>query len=629
MNRRLRKVLIWAGSLAAGVAIAAVVLPYVIPVDSYRSRIETAAGKATGRVFKIDGPVRLTFFPHFGLKAKEVTLANVPGGRAAVMVSVGDIDLSLKVLPLLSGHVALDKIVLDQPTIALEVDAEGNPNWKFGKTTATATGETKKGTLTLPAGTTFSGIAVSDGRISYDNAKTGTHRALEHVNIDIAITTADQPISASGDMTMAGKKLTVAARLETLATFLGSGTTQFEFKADADLVHAALKGQMLPSGETDADITLTSPDFHDLAAWFGTKLPAGGLKGLSLSGQIASKDKVSQFENLKATLDGQNMTGRLAIDARPAVPVLDGALTVDHLDLNPYLKGGKSDEPAAPQQAGWSRKPISLALVKEFNGTLALTTGALRVQGLHLGRTVLRIENRDGVATVLLDQISLYGGGGKAHLVIDVRTAVPQFANSIDLKGVQLNPLLRDTVGLDQIEGIGALSLDIRMAGRSPDAILHSLSGKGALTGSDGRFKGVDLGVVARTVQTALGGNATGTVASTSFSDMGASFTIAGGVMRTEDFHLAGPVVQMTGKGAIDLGNRGIDFRVRPQAGYGTLGLGVPFHIRGSWDKLHYAPDLAGMVGGMVDGLFAPNKDGQNGKKKTTTDRLKQMFGIH
>jgi AsmA protein len=628
MNRRLRKGLIWTGSIAAAVAILVLVLPFLIPVDAYRGRIEAAAGSATGRMFKIDGPLRLTFFPRFGLKAKEVTLANVPGGRAAVMVSVGDIDLSVKLLPLLSGRIALDKIALDQPTIALEVDAQGNPNWKFGKKTATTTGETKKGTLTLPAGTAFSGIAITDGRITYDNAKTGTHRALEHVNIDVAITTADQPISASGDMTMADKKLTFTAWLATLETFLGSGTTQFELKADAELVHAALKGSLTPDGATHGDITLTSPSFRGLAGWFGTKLPAGGLNGLSLSSRIENKDKITRLEDLKVTLDGQNIRGHLDVDARTKIPVLDGVLTIDRLDLNPYLSGGKGG-PAEPKQAGWSRKPLSVALVKEFNGRLALTTGSLRVQGLRLGRTVLRIETADGLLHASLDQVALYGGGGKAVLTVDARGSVPQFANTLQFSGLQLQPLLKDALGLDQIEGVGALNLDIRMAGTSANAILHSVSGKGTLTGANGRFKGVDLGMVARTVQTALGGNATGTVASTSFHDIGASFAISGGVMATQDFHLTGPVVQMSGKGTIDLGNRGIDFRVRPQAGYGSLGLGVPFHISGTWDKLHYAPDLGGLMGGVMEGLLGGSKSGQNGKKKSAGDQLKQLFGIH
>lgn len=631
MNKFLRNSLIGAGAVAVLLAAA----PFVVPVDTYRGRIESAAAKATGRAFKIDGPLRLTLFP-LGVKAKEVTLANVPGGRAAVMVSVGDINLAVKVLPLLTGRIALDKIVLDRPTIALEVDKSGNPNWKFGKESAS---EKKKGTLTLPAGTEFSGIEVSDGRVTYDNAKTKTHRALEHVNVTVGITNADQPVTADGDMTYANRKLIFSAHLATLQTFLGSGTTKFDLKADADLMHATVTGIMTPDGATRGNIKLDSPSFRELAAWLGTKLPAGGLGKLALVAKFENKDKISTFDGLKVVLDGQTMTGRLAVDARAKVPVLDGALTVDRLNLNPYLSGGRQ-EPGEPKQTGWSRKPISVALIKQFNGRLALTAGALRVQGLHLGRSALRVETQDGLLHAYLDQIALYGGGGKAELTIDARAAVPRFANTLHFSGVQLKPFLTDTLGLSRIEGIGALDLDIAMTGASPNAILHSLSGKGAIRGADGRFKGVDLGAVARSVKTVLGGGATGDAASTAFHDMGAGFAIADGVMTTRDFHLEGPVVQMTGQGAIDVGNRTIAMRVRPEAAVGGYGIGVPFLIHGSWDKLHYAPDVAGMMGGVMDslknggsalgGLLGQGRDkNQQSGKKNVGDQLKDMFGIH
>ncbi|GAA0562568.1 AsmA family protein [Rhizomicrobium electricum] len=631
MNKILRNSLIGVGA----VAILVVAAPFIIPVDTYRGRIESAAAEATGRAFKIDGPLRVTLFP-LGVRAKEVTLANVPGGRASVMVSVGDIDLSVKVLPLLTGRIALDKIVLDKPTIALEVDRAGNPNWKFGKESAGS--KKKKGTLTLPSGTELSGIEVSDGRVTYDNAKTNTHRALEHVNVTVGITTADKPVTADGDMTYAGRKLTFSAYLATLQTFLGSGTTHFDIKADADLMHAAVKGIMTPDGTTTGDIKLETSNFRDLAAWYGTKLPVGGLGKLALAARIENKDKVTTFDGLKIVLDGQTMSGRLAVDSRATVPVLDGALTVDHLDLNPYLFGGRH-EPSAPKENGWSKKPISVALIKEFNGRLALTTGALRVQGLHLGRTVLRIETQDGLLQTFLDQIALYGGGGKAELTIDARGTVPRFANTLQFSGVQLKPFLTDALGLSTIVGTGALNLDIAMAGASPNAILHSLSGKGAIRGANGRFKGVDLGAVARSVQTALGG-ATSDAASTSFHDMGASFSIGNGVMTTRDFHVAGPVVQMNGQGAIDVGNRTIAMRVRPEAGLGGYAIGVPFLITGSWDKLHYGPDVAGIVGGMMDslknggsalgGLLGEGRDkNQQSGKKNVGDQLKDMFGIH
>lgn len=636
MNKILRNILI-----ALGVVVVLVVaLPFVVPLDMYRGKIESAAGSATGRSFKIDGPLRLTFFPHFGVRAKEVTLANAPGGRAAVMVAVGDIDLSVKVLPLFSGRVALDKIVLDKPTIALEVDKNGNPNWKFGKETEDAKGDKTKGTLTLPAGTEFSGIEVTDGRVTYDNDKTNTHRALEHVNITVAITTADQPIAANGDMMLMGKKLSFTAHLATLQTFLGSGNTTFDLTAEADLMKAHVGGVMLPDGTMKGDIALSSPSFRGLAGWLGTTLPAGGLNGLTLASKVENKDKVTTLTDLKVTLDGQTMQGHLAVDARAKIPVLDGELSVDRLNLNPYLSGGKGDD-KTPTQAGWSRKPISLALLKEFNGRLALTTGSLRVQGLSLGRTSLRLDNQGGLVTVWLDQMALYGGNGKAELTVDARGAVPRFANTLAFSGVQLSPLLKDALGLTAIEGTGALNLDIRMAGASPAALMHSLSGRGAITGTNGRIRGVDLGAVARTVSVAVGGNATGDVAATAFHDMGASFTIASGVINTSDFHLQGPVVQMTGAGAIDVANKTIDFKVRPQAAVAGYGIGVPFKITGTWNKLHYAPDMAGIVGGVFDSLknggsalgnlFGGNKGGnqKDGQKKSSGNPLQNLFGGH
>ncbi len=621
------------GLIAAGlVVVLLLVLPFAVPLDSYRGRIETAAGNATGRVFKINGPLRLTLFPRFGLRAKDVTLANVPGGRAAVMVAVGDIDLAVKLVPLFSGRFALDKIVLNEPVIALEVDKDGNPNWKFANATTSETGAAKKGgTLTLPASTEFSGIAISDGRVTYDNAKTHSHRSLDHVNAEVTITTADQPIAASGDMSLADKKLTFAAKLATLRTFLGSGTTHFELTADAELMHATVKGLLTPDGTAQGIIALTSPTFRGLAAWLGTPLPAGGLGGLTLSSRIENKDKITKLDDLKVTLDGQKMRGALRIDARANVPVLAGALDVDHLDINPYLSGEKAAGPNEPQRPGWSKKAVSVALIKEFSGKLALTTGSLRVRGLHLGRTALQIDSENGLLTAYLDHVSLYGGTGSARLIVDARGKIPQFANTLAFRGVQLNPLLKDALGLDSIDGIGGLSLDIRGAGANPDAILHSLWGKGTLTGANGHFKDVDLGAVAKSVKTMLGGEATGTVAATSFNDMGAAFVLANGVMTTNDFHLTGPVVRMSGHGAIDIGGRSIDFRIRPEADYAGYGIAVPFHITGSWDRLHYAADVAGIVSGVMDGLLGKggDKPAPGTKKKNVGDQLKNMFGIH
>src|SRR5262249_24889177 len=76
----MRRILLYGfASLTILVAIVAV-LPFLIPLSTYRSVIESAAEHATGRAFKINGPLRISFFPIFGLRAERVLLSNVAGG---------------------------------------------------------------------------------------------------------------------------------------------------------------------------------------------------------------------------------------------------------------------------------------------------------------------------------------------------------------------------------------------------------------------------------------------------------------------------------------------------------------------------------------------------------------------
>ena len=165
MNKYLRFGLIGAAALM----VLVLILPFLVPVDAYRVRIESAAEHATGRTLSINGPLRLMLFPQFGLRAEKVTFANMPGGHAAAMASVGDIQLAIRFLPLLTGKVELEQIVLDRPTIELEVDAAGQANWTLGKKGETAGGGSS---VTLPEDTEYSGIKIIDGAITYDNAKT-------------------------------------------------------------------------------------------------------------------------------------------------------------------------------------------------------------------------------------------------------------------------------------------------------------------------------------------------------------------------------------------------------------------------------------------------------------------------
>jgi AsmA protein len=176
------------------------------------------------------------------------------------------------------------------------------------------------------------------------------------------------------------------------------------------------------------------------------------------------------------------------------------------------------------------------------------------LRNLRLGKTAASVSLADGALTARLDPIALYGGIGRAELDVDDRGAVPTFRNTLKFDRIALQPLLSDTLGVRRIEGIGFLTLDVTAQGTNPNAVMHTLWGRGSLAGDHGRIRGVDLAGVARTIQSVLGG-ATGTSANTDFLDMNGTFVIANGVLTNKDFRVAGPLLSMTGAGAVDIGN--------------------------------------------------------------------------
>jgi AsmA protein len=126
---------------------------------------------------------------------------------------------------------------------------------------------------------------------------------------------------------------------------------------------------------------------------------------------------------------------------------------------------------------------------------------------------------------------------------------------------------------------------------------------------------------------------------------MDGTFTITRGVLSNQDFRLDGPLLSMNGTGAVDVGDRTIDFKVMPKASATIarrkLTVGVPFHIKGPWRHVHYVADVSGIVKGVLQnletgrapfkGMFGASSkpDDKKKKHKSLGDALKNMLGIH
>lgn len=632
MNRKLRIGLIGAAGLLAVVA----ALPFVIPTGVYKEQIERSVSRATGRKFAILGPVRFSLFPTLGLTAERISLSNPPGSRRSAMATAEELRVGVRLLPLLLGRIEVSEIVIDRPDIDLEVDAAGRANWTFARNGA-APGPAGKPRMDVTAH--FSGLRIAQGRVRYTNARNSSSGAIDKLDAAVDVTELDRPVNAAGAFAYAGRRVEFAIKARAARPLFEDRAAAFDLSLKAELLRASFAGTSAPNGTLAGHVTLAAPDLRGAAQWLGAKLPAGGgLKRFTLAGRIENHDRVTSLSGLTIGLDGAAIGGTVRLDTNGDVPRVTGALSIDRLDLNPYIaaapKTGTPPAPPKPAAEEWSSDPIALGALGEFDAELALDAGRLSVKALKLGRTHIAVSLARGNLHAALGPMALYGGSGKAELFVDASGAVPVFRNAAEFDDVALQPFFSDTIGVGQIEGTGTIKFEVNASGSNAGAIMHTLGGSGSIAFRDGRLKGVDLGAVARSIQFVVGG-ATGQGAFTDYSRMSGSFALTGGVLSSKDFQLVGPLVQTTGSGSVDIGNRSIDFKIVPKAVASIaklkLSIGVPFHIKGPWRHVHYTPDLVGTVGTILENLdlFGHAKPDPKKKRKSPTDALKNMLGIH
>lgn len=139
MNRSLKPILIALGAFAALVILAMIVVPMAVDPNAYKPQIIKAVKDSTGRTLKLDGQISVSVFPWLGAKIRgPVALGNAAGFGDEPMLSLNEMDVKVKLLPLLSKKVEIGRIVVRNPVVNLGVQSNGRTSW------GDLTGEDKK-----------------------------------------------------------------------------------------------------------------------------------------------------------------------------------------------------------------------------------------------------------------------------------------------------------------------------------------------------------------------------------------------------------------------------------------------------------------------------------------------------
>jgi AsmA protein len=683
----MRKFLIGIAVVVVVLVGAAIAVPFLVPVEQYKGRIEAEVTQRTGRDFRIEGPVSLSLLPKLAVELNQVAFAGPPGARSAQMARLGKLELELKIWPLLSGQIEIDKLVLREPHIALEVDAQGRPNWVLENQTAQAPAQPAP-TPAEPAGDLpelrFGEVELVNGKISYFDARSGASYEVDRVDVEVLAPDLDQPAEIKGKLVFRDRPVTIDSRIGHPRGLIETGASKLVAAVAGDLISVKFDGE-LANGQggpgARGALDLVAPALRDLATWAtGDDPGALPVQNASVTGNLDANGQRVALTGGTYKAGDVEATGNVGLGLGGPRPRIDAVLSLARLHLDQYFNqpdGAAAQQapgqpqpqpqpaPAAPkpQADGWSTEPIDLSALRKLDADIKLAIAGLTVKGVDVGASDIAVLLNDGKLKTTMGETALFDGTISGQVSADASAAVPAVGLDFRINGVQAEPVLTRFAEFDRLAGTARAVASLKTTGNNQRAMVEALNGQGSVTFTDGAIKGINLAAMVRNVGAAFQGQAVGNEPQqTDFAELGGTFTIQNGVVRNDDLRLLAPLLRLDGAGTVSLPPKTIDYRLQPRLaatieGQGgktdVQGISVPVLIRGSLTSPSFAPDVAGLaeelirnpdaarqqlealkgkkpaeaVKGLIEGLSGGGNQAPNQGASDPAQQLKGLFG--
>ncbi len=327
------------GAVIALLALAVVAAPTLLNVEQYKPAMIAAVKQATGRELVIEGPLKLTFFPMPRISARQVRFANALGGSGAQMVDVRWIGVSPSLGALLRGRIEVGRLTLFRPTLVLETDADGRPNWEFipGAGAAQPEGAPSSG-LHLAIGT----LKIREGTLSYTNPRTNQTLKAENVELLASVGSLQGPFSFDGTATVNGVPLSLRAAVGaptdkgsdmSFKLKVQSGALNFDGHVSRIAVDADVKGK----------VSLTTGGLTDFIAALvrasGQEPPlfdASVIGQFSFDGDIDVSAEKLALTNFRVSMGNEAVSGDVVLTSG-AAPSLESRLSLPRLDAEKWM----------------------------------------------------------------------------------------------------------------------------------------------------------------------------------------------------------------------------------------------------------------------------------------------------
>lgn len=483
------------GVLALLVAAIWAGVTLAFPPERLEALLANQVKAATGRDFRIDGPLSIHILPTIAVQAGDIALGNAEWGSRPDMLRVRSASFEVSPKALLSGELRILRVELAGVDALLESDDAGHANWQFESRAPAAPDATPRPDNGSAKSLELDHVIASDIRVTYRpgskaKALTVAIESLElrpqadRDRIAMAFAIGPQHWKVEGlvgriNLFLAGKEdwpfdLQLATEGATLAAAGTVGTGPRTGAAAADVTaKIATAAALAPLGDAATAVPLPL-EMRATLRWGDDKLRA---------------------DPLRLLLAGQAIEGRATLSDLQARPRLDAELAAKTIDVAKLLgraPAGKS-LPAAAKGGG----PL-------FGDTPLLPLDALPPMELKVGVAIKQLNLPDTpplsalkarlMSTpdrLTLDDLQFVVAGGRVRGRMAIAPgAAPRIELSVDARSMSLEALDAASGGKRVRGGRTDFVANLALTGRTPRSLAAGANGNVLVSVTDATLAG-------------------------------------------------------------------------------------------------------------------------------------------
>ena len=588
--RRLGYVLLALAAAAAGVLTTA---GYLISPDAVRSEGLSGIRSATGLEPQLGGKVTVSLFPKGSVSFADVML----GDAKRPALTAERLTARLRFFPLLIGKVEIADVSLEQPTISIDLEPDGQSNWSA--LIAALARNQKPNADRSVAG--FSEMRIDNGTVVMRDHQQKIVEVLHDVDLSLAWPSISKSFGATGRFVWRAEPVDASLTLADFPAALAGTRTGLKLRVAGAPLKAAFEGSISvkPTLKIEGTLAADAKSLRNALLWTGQSvLPGGGFGRFAIKAQTNVVGGSIGLSGVSVELDGNSAEGVLtfATDGRKT---LQGTLAADTLNLTPYVSTIRL---LAHNQHEWSTARIVPDGLAGIDFDLRLSAAKLVAANATFGRTAIGANLRAGHLTVTVGEAQAYGG------IIKGSMALANFDTGVDVKSqlqftdVDLESCLGQLFGLRRLEGKGNIFFNVEGSGDSVLAMTRTLNGAATLTGVNGALAGLDVEqLLKRLERRPLSGGGEFRTGSTPYDKITVAMKIVEGKVAVDTMKIESAAVRLALAGSASIPQRELDLKgtaalVTVNARTGAAPFELPFIVQGSWDDPIILPDAEALI---------------------------------